>query len=165
METKDFESAISRIRPRMIAFAACLTDTANAEDIVQECIVSAWESYRCGKEIANCEAYLVRSIRNRCLDHIKSSAIKNRTEPDAKTLTGIADPVSPEKAAENRECVNRIRLIMQNMPFRYRTALQLRDFLGYEMDEIAQILETDEQNARKILSRARMAIREALVKR
>jgi RNA polymerase sigma-70 factor (ECF subfamily) len=40
----------------------------------------------------------------------------------------------------------------------------MRDVEGYELDEIANILDSDEANVRVNLSRARKSIREELIK-
>ena len=44
-------------------------------------------------------------------------------------------------------------------------AVRLRDVMGYEMEEIARILETSEGNVRTLLSRARQKLREKIIMR
>jgi RNA polymerase sigma-70 factor (ECF subfamily) len=49
------------------------------------------------------------------------------------------------------------------LPDKQRIAIHLRDVEGYEIEEIAQILETDEASVRVNISRARKRIKEQLL--
>lgn len=56
------------------------------------------------------------------------------------------------------------RRLIQQLPERQRLIIHMRDVEGYELDEIANILDSDEANVRVNLSRARRSIREELIK-
>jgi RNA polymerase sigma-70 factor (ECF subfamily) len=49
------------------------------------------------------------------------------------------------------------------LPREQMLAIRLRDVMGYEMSEIAVILDTSEGNVRTLLSRARQKLREKLL--
>jgi RNA polymerase sigma-70 factor (ECF subfamily) len=49
------------------------------------------------------------------------------------------------------------------LPDKQRIVIHLRDVEGYEIEEIAQILETDEASVRVNISRARKRIKEQLL--
>ena len=56
------------------------------------------------------------------------------------------------------------RKLIAALPEKQRLALELRDVEGYEIYEIAAIVESDETSVRMNLSRARKSIREQLIK-
>lgn len=56
------------------------------------------------------------------------------------------------------------RYLIQQLPERQRLTIHMRDVEGYELEEIANILESDEASVRVNLSRARKSIREQLTK-
>ena len=56
------------------------------------------------------------------------------------------------------------RKLMAELPDKRRTAIHMRDIEGYEIEEIANLLESDEASVRANLSRARKSIREQLIK-
>ena len=56
------------------------------------------------------------------------------------------------------------RKLMAKLPDKQRIAIHMRDIEGYEIEEIANLLESDEASVRVNLSRARKSIREQLIK-
>jgi RNA polymerase sigma-70 factor (ECF subfamily) len=70
------------------------------------------------------------------------------------------DPLS---MVEQRERVAKVRDLISALPPDQMLAVRLRDIMGYEMNEIAQIIDTSEGNVRTLLSRARQKIRESLL--
>ena len=56
------------------------------------------------------------------------------------------------------------RRLIQQLPERQRLTIHMRDVEGYELEEIANILDSDEASVRVNLSRARKNIREELIK-
>jgi RNA polymerase sigma-70 factor (ECF subfamily) len=56
------------------------------------------------------------------------------------------------------------RKLMAELPDKQRIAIHMRDVEGYEIEEIANLLECDEASVRVNLSRARKSIREQLIK-
>jgi RNA polymerase sigma-70 factor (ECF subfamily) len=54
--------------------------------------------------------------------------------------------------------------IISTLPERQRLAIQMRDVEGYELEEIAEVLECDQTSVRMNLSRARKSIREQILK-
>ena len=56
------------------------------------------------------------------------------------------------------------RKLMAELPDKQRIAMHMRDIEGYEIEEIANLLESDEASVRVNLSRARRSIREQLIK-
>ena len=54
--------------------------------------------------------------------------------------------------------------LIATLPDKQRTAMHMRDVEGYEIEEIAEVMEIDSASVRMNLSRARKYIREELLK-
>ena len=62
------------------------------------------------------------------------------------------------------DMVTLTRRLIAELPDTQRLAIHMRDVEGYEIEEIADLLESDEASVRVNLSRARKSIREQLIK-
>jgi RNA polymerase sigma-70 factor (ECF subfamily) len=62
------------------------------------------------------------------------------------------------------DMVTLTRRLIAELPDKQRIAIHMRDVEGYEIEEIADLLESDEASVRVNLSRARKSIREQLIK-
>lgn len=125
-----------------------------AEDIVQDVIMKLWDMREKLDEVDNLEAFTLRVTRNLALDRQRMRA--NNTE----TLDAAAYNVHTEEdAADRREQVESIRNIMQMLPEKQRSAMQLRDFEGYSYKEISQILGITEDQVKVNIFRARQFVR------
>ena len=78
-----------------------------------------------------------------------------------ESITAMADGDN-ETTTNDMAMITR-RLISQ-LPEKQRLAIHMRDIEGYEMDEIASLLESDEASVRVNISRARKSVREQLIK-
>jgi RNA polymerase sigma-70 factor (ECF subfamily) len=65
---------------------------------------------------------------------------------------------------EGKDKLGVLRKCMESLPHDQMLALRLRDVMGYEMEEIAKILDTSEGNVRTLLSRARKKMKEKLTR-
>ena len=57
-----------------------------------------------------------------------------------------------------------VRTAMDRLPLRQREVLHLKEIEGYSTHEIAQMISTEENQVRTILSRGRKALREEVEK-
>ena len=60
------------------------------------------------------------------------------------------------------DIVHKMHQIIQTLPEQQRSIIQLRDIEGYDFEEIAELLDMNENAVRVNLSRARKKIRESL---
>jgi RNA polymerase sigma-70 factor (ECF subfamily) len=111
-----------------------------AEDVFQEVFVNLLEKIREGQEIANVQAYLLRSARNRCYNCIRDRKYPLDVDEMHEMLPG-GDTADPD---DNRE------------------ALLLCEYEGYSYDEIASLTAVPVSTVRKRIFRARRKLRELL---
>lgn len=165
MTEREFNRHIDKMRPRLVGFAASFVNSgaATAEDMVQEAVIKVWG---CRKQVENVDALMTVVLRNVCLDYLRLR--KNRTADNialAQCSSSVETASDPQKAMELQDQMQQIRFIMAKLPDDQQIVLRLRDVMGYEFPEIAQILDTTEGNVRTLLSRARKSVRDTMLKK
>jgi RNA polymerase sigma-70 factor (TIGR02960 family) len=157
----------------------------DAEDALQETLVSAWRGLDRFEERSSVRAWLYRIATNRCLNMLRESGRRPRTagplpfEPPPATRTseltwlepypdawleGLPDTApGPDARYETREAVGLAFIIaLQRLPSAQRAAFVLRDVLGFRASEAAEMLETTEAGVNSALQRGRVALNERL---
>src|SRR3954447_11212617 len=132
----------------------------DAEDQVQETLLAAWRGLNSFEERASLRAWLYRIATNRCLNALRDRSrrpqeVASMVEPPEPTrmadpiwlepypdmlLEGVPDDaLGPDVRYEKRESVGiAFTAALQLLPPRQRTALVLRDVLGFRSSEVAQ---------------------------
>lgn len=159
MEEKELENIVMRLRPKMRFFALrMIGDPSMSEDMVQDAILSFMKVFRSkGRRPDNPEAFLMKIVRNRCLDHIRHSSVVTSVPLDAAASKA---GVPQDRLQECRDQVELVHKAVAKLGENYKTVFILRDMLGYDMDEIAHIMGAGGSAVRKMLSRARKLIRD-----
>ncbi|MEA2662523.1 MAG: hypothetical protein QOH08_2095 [Chloroflexota bacterium] len=150
--------------------ARILGPGADAEDVVQDALVSAWRSLP-GFEGTSFKAWLFRIARNRAIDLLR--ARKRRAElpldppDDGDGDPGWAEPVAggpePSDIASGRESLAAVEAALALLPVEQRDALLLRDVQGFSYEEIASITVVEIGTVKSRIHRARVAVRNELV--
>jgi RNA polymerase sigma-70 factor (ECF subfamily) len=159
-----------------------LGSVADAEDALQETLLSAWQGLAGFEGRASIRTWLYRVATSRCMDALRSARRRPATSappagldppeptrlgevlwlepyPDA-LVEGLADPTpGPEARYQAREAISLAFITaLQLLPPRQRAALILRDVLGFHAAEAAHILGTSEESVTSALKRARAAL-------
>ena len=137
-----------------------ITDDVEAEDIVQDVFERVWRARAAVLASQYPRAYVCRMAHNLAIDRQRA---KQRVQNfmGVESITAMADGDN-ETTTNDMAMITR-RLISQ-LPEKQRLAMHMRDIEGYEMDEIASLLESDEASVRVNISRARKSVREQLIK-
>jgi RNA polymerase sigma-70 factor (TIGR02960 family) len=159
-----------------------LGSVADAEDALQDTLLSAWQGLAQFEGRASVRTWLYRVAMSRCLDALRSArrrppmtAPPAGLEPPEPTrlgelfwlepypdvlLEGLADSApGPEARYEAMESVSLAFITaLQVLPPRQRAALILRDVLGFHASEAARILDTSEESVTSALKRARATL-------
>lgn len=130
-------------------------NSQEAEDVVQDVIIKLWKMKDRIEQVENLEAFVMRTTRNLALDRQRMKV--NQTE----NIDGIDMPAasSLEQSMEHEERIQSIRDAMQLLPEKQRTAMQLRDFEGYNYKEIADMMQITEDQVKVSIFRARQFIK------
>jgi RNA polymerase sigma-70 factor (ECF subfamily) len=127
-----------------------------AEDVMQEAFLSAFEKIENYKGKVSFGAWLKRIVINRSLDHLKKRKIQFE-EVNEKTAQ-ISDNNFETKEID----IQKIKNAIQNLPDRYRVVLSLFLIEGYDHEEISSILDISNSSSRTQLLRAKNKLKTLL---
>jgi len=170
-DTRAFEDLARREERALYRHALRIVGTtADAEDIVQDALFSAWRSIASFQGLSF-RAWLFRIATNRALDQLRSR--KRRPElpldpPDDDDVTW-AEPVAPgpdlTQLVGDREALAAVETALGSLPAEQRTALLLRDVEGFAYEEIAVITSVEIGTVKSRIHRGRLAVRNVLIAR
>ena len=157
MDSSAFKRLLLPHYRRMYATAmTILRNNDDACDAVQEAFTRLWEKRDELPNIDNPEAYCVTTIKRICIDRIRRDAI----QIDEITTDNLLISDDSDKQADNRESLQLVTHLMQQLPKQQRQVLQLRAFNDCSLEEIESITGLTGVNVRALLSRARRRMRE-----
>lgn len=155
--TEQYTEFILSLRDTVFRLALSITGSqVEAEDITQDIYEKVWRARDKVLQSAYPRAYVCRMARNLAIDRLRLR----------HTTTEIADSIVEDgnSRAEVTNLAEYTRQIIARLPEKQQVAVHMRDVEGYEIDEIAEVLECDSASVRTNLSRARKSIREQLLK-
>lgn len=148
--------------PRLRRYARHLTrDPDFADDIVQECLVRALDRIDSWRPGTNLRAWLFTILRNGFLDEVRRvqrNPLLEETAVDDQLPSVHGDPEARFAFREVREAFLALRAD-------HREILLLVAIEGFRYEEAADVLGVPVGTVRSRLSRARQALRDALVTR
>lgn len=139
-----------------------------AEDVVQDTLVRALETWKFGRLPENPSAWLMSAARNRALDVIRRSKTRSRFAPDlTRLLESGWSMASTVDAAFAEEEIERELLRMmfsccaESVPFEAQIAMILKTLCGFGTGEIAHAFLAKEEAIEKRITRAKAALKRA----
>lgn len=134
-----------------------VNNTAEAEDIMQESFIEAFEKIRFFKGEGTFGSWLKRIVINKSINHLRSK--KPTTSLDNEKTEVPDDTESDKTYSENIFCrLEEIRNGIKKLPENYRIIISLNLLEGYDHEEIAGILGTTYGNVRTRFSRAKQKL-------
>lgn len=134
-----------------------------AEDIVQDTLIKVWNRRSDWEDIDSIEAFSLTICRNLSLDRIKKKENDNNSLEDVKGVEPLSSS-NPQDRMIQADRVNLIRQIVDSLPEKQRSCMQLRDFEGKSYKEIAVILDITEEQVKVNIFRARQAVKQRYLK-
>lgn len=96
------------------------------------------------------KAWIIRVTKNKCLDFLKRSCNKNKSELD--------ENIPKEEPEDNSEVLHEV----MKLPDKYRIIIYLFYYEGYKISEISSLLEINESTLKSRLVKAREILKENL---
>ena len=150
-----FKDKVFRLSKRL------LTSTEEAEDATQELLFKLWKNRDKIASYRNTEAFAMTMTKNYCYDRLKSKQASNLTLIHSNYKE---KETSLENKLEYIDSVDRVHLLIDNLPDQQKLIIQLRDIEQYDFEEICEMVNMKSTAVRVSLSRARKTIREQLTK-
>jgi RNA polymerase sigma-70 factor (ECF subfamily) len=158
----------------------------DAEDVLQETLLAAWEGFAGFEGRASLRTWLYRIATNRCLNARRSVSQRRAKEwsipevippdptrlgevvwlepyPDALLQGAMDVPLGPEARYEQTESISLAFVAaLQVLPPRQLAVLILRDVLGFHANEVADMLDSTVDSVTSALKRARATLERRL---
>jgi RNA polymerase sigma-70 factor (ECF subfamily) len=169
-DTALYELVMRRYNQRLYRIArAILRDDAEAEDVMQDAYVRAYQHLDQFAGRAPFSAWLTRIAVHEALARLRR---RNRSEPlqdsdqDGEFLMTMADTSpDPEQMASSSEMGHLLEDAVLGLPEQFRAVVMLRDVEELSTSEAAAALDLSEENVKVRLHRGRAMLRSWLVAR
>lgn len=159
MNIKKFENIVLPLKDKLFRLALSIArNKEDAEDIVQDAMLKVWNKQDSLEHVENLEGYCMRSVRNIALDKI--SLTDNRHLDLSEPSFEESDTEQPDKAFEKQDQLNLIHQLINHLPEKQKTIMQLREIEEFNYKEIAKIMEMTEDQVKITLFRARQKVKE-----
>jgi RNA polymerase sigma-70 factor (ECF subfamily) len=158
----------------------------DAEDTLQDTFLAAWQGLGGFEGRASIRTWLYRIATNRCLNALRSASRRPAKEwdipeveppeptrlgeviwlepyPDALLEGALNVPLGPEARYAQSEAISLAFVTaLQVLPARQRAVLILREVLGYQASEVADMLDSTVESINSALKRARASLQRRL---
>jgi RNA polymerase sigma-70 factor (TIGR02960 family) len=158
----------------------------DAEDVLQDTLLAAWQGLGSFEERSSLRTWLYRIATNRCLNERRSAGRRKAKEwdvpgveppeptrlgevpwlqpfPDAILGGAVDAPLGPEARYQQTESISLAFVTaLQLLPPRQLAVLVLRDVLGFHASEVADMLESTVESVTSALKRARASLEQRL---
>lgn len=163
MSLEAFKQHILPLKDKLFRFALhLLQNVEEAEDAVQDVMVSVWNRRAEWPRWSSIPAYCMTATRNNCLDRLRRRGIRSVGAESAVELSS-ADK-DPFETVTNKEMIARIRQCMDELPPSQQQVVRLREMEGFSYNEIAEVLDMTLDQVKVNLHRGRNAIKKTLIK-
>ena len=162
MKKISFRNDVLPLKNELYRLALRITlNPAEAEDIVQETMIKVWNRREQWDNIESIEAFCLTICRNISLDKMRKMENQNQSlsegEHDAPDQSYSSNP---EVQAMQQDRMQLIRQLINQLPEKQRSVMQLRDFEGKSYKEIAKVMGISEEQVKVNIFRARQTIRQ-----
>jgi RNA polymerase sigma-70 factor (ECF subfamily) len=161
MKEISFRADVLPLKDMLFRLALRITlNRAEAEDVVQETMIRVWNKRQQWGDIDSIEAFTTTICRNLALDRQRLMANSNMTLDTEEMDTPDPSAASnPEQQAMSNDRVALVKRLMNELPEKQRSCMQLRDIEGLSYKEIAQTMGITQEQVKVNIFRARQTIR------
>jgi RNA polymerase sigma-70 factor (ECF subfamily) len=153
------EQLLDDLRPAAFGIAyRMLGSVAEAEDVVQEALVTLHGALTDGERIQSPRAFVCTVTTRLAIDTLRSARVRRERYvgewlPEPLLTDGSGDPALQVETTDSVSIA--MLVLLESLTPEQRAALLLRDVFDYEYGEIAGIIGKTDDNARQLVSRAR----------
>jgi RNA polymerase sigma-70 factor (ECF subfamily) len=153
----DFDRLLAGMRPKLHRYCARMIGSAiDGEDVVQDALIKAVESFSAGVPVGNPQAWLFRIAHNTALDFLRR---RNRLEAlqSGEEVDMVADPTD---TVVSREIARASLRTFMRLPVAQRSSVILMDVLGCSLREVCEVMEFSLPAVKAALHRGRTRLSE-----
>ena len=164
MKKISFRNDVLPLKNELFRLALRITlNRVEAEDVVQETMIKVWNRRDRWEELESIEAFCLTICRNIAIDKIRKMENQNQSLTDEHDAPDQSYASNPEEQAMQQDRIQLVRRLIDNLPEKQRSVMQLRDIEGKSYKEIAQVLDISEEQVKINIFRARQTIRQKFI--
>lgn len=183
--TTEIDAELPALRQRLLRQARmAVDDAARAEDLVQDTLIAVFEQHTERRGESTLSTWATSILRHKVADWYRSPVRTRQvalpTHDDSDSLADDIDALyeasghyrepipawqQPDGQAERKQLKTALDGCLSCLPAQTRRVFMMREWLGFDSDEICQRLAISADNCRTILHRARMALRDCMQRR
>src|SRR5258706_12240106 len=153
----DMAALLVAMRPKLHRYCARMVGSViDGEDVLQDALIKAVESFPSAGPIGNPEGWLFRIAHNTALDFLRrrsrQEALRSGEEVDM-----IADPAD---TLSSREIASASLRTFMRLPVAQRSSVILMDVLGCSLREVCEVMDFSLPAVKAALHRGRTQLRE-----
>ena len=136
-------------------------DGLEAEDVVGDTLVRVWERRKDVPRTVNLESYCLTICRHLAIDRSEKKDA-GHLPLDAAPPEIALDTAHPDEELEQQERVLWVKRVLNALPEKQRTALQLREIDGRSYEEVAEVKKITGEDVKVTRNGERKALKDAL---
>ena len=161
MKEISFQNDVLPLKNKLFRLALRITlNREEAEDVVQDTLIKVWNARDRWLELDSIEAYSLTIARNLSLDRIKKMENQNDSLEEQNTERLDENTSTPSERMIQKDKLDIVRNIIDELPEKQRSCLQLRDIEEKSYKEIADILCITEDQVKVNIFRARQTVKQ-----
>ncbi|MBQ9215260.1 MAG: RNA polymerase sigma factor [Prevotella sp.] len=165
MKKISFRNDILPLKNELYRLALRITlNPAEAEDVVQETLIKVWNRREQWDDLDSIEAFCLTICRNLSLDKMRKTENQNASLDESQhDAPDRSYSSNPEEQAMQQDRIRLVRRLINELPEKQRSVMQLRDIEGKSYKDIAAILAISEEQVKINIFRARQAIKQKFI--
>ncbi len=161
-DKQQFEHLVRRYQHVLYRHAVSIVlDHDTAADMVQDAFVRAYLNLRECRDTSRFRAWLFRTLRNRCFDHLKAASRRNVSLDEIEPIP-LDEADGPAALAERSEVRTAIRRALAKLPPVLREAFVMHYVDGMSYETMGELLGASISAIKMRAMRAREALSSAL---
>ncbi|WP_319270848.1 sigma-70 family RNA polymerase sigma factor [uncultured Draconibacterium sp.] len=162
MTTEEFKNKVIPFSVKLYPMLfRILKNEEETRDALQELMLRLWNKKEELDKCTNQSAYIITAAKNYSFDLLKKKRPETIDEKQEYKLLNLEVEGADSDTIERYQ---RVRQVINDLPEKYKTVIQLRDIDGFSFDEIKEMTGYEVANLRVILSRARQKVKETIEK-
>jgi RNA polymerase sigma-70 factor, ECF subfamily len=153
----DFDGLLAAMRPKLHRYCARMVGSViDGEDVLQDALIKAVESFASAGPISNPQGWLFRIVHNTALDFLRRRS-RQQALQSGEEVDMIADPAD---IIASREFAGASLRTFMRLPLAQRSSVILMDVLGCSLQEVCEVMDYSLPAVKAALHRGRAQLRE-----
>ncbi len=133
-----------------------LKNEEETQDALQDLMLKLWHRKKELSKCTNLNSYIITVAKNYSFDLLKKKKPSVFEENEEYKIVNIK---TNEHEPDIREKYDQVRRVIEGLPEKYKTVIQMRDIDGFSFEEIQEFTGYAIPHLRVILSRARLKVK------